>query len=231
VLIEGTSERLLLPVMIGKLEEQDPQAPKLSSQYLTIMEVGGAYAHLFFELLDFLELRALIITDLDSVTEPGGTACPVHQGSATSNACLKAWFADADADADCSPAVLLTKNDAEKTRGFKRIAYQRPEADGGPCGRTFEDAFMLANAAMFDIQGATTDDQEMNAAEQAQKVKKSEFALKHAVDDRGWNSPGYVLDGLSWLAVDEPATRGADVAADANGDGDTASPDADDGNE
>ena len=31
------------------------------------MEVGGAYAHIFFALLDFLELRTLIITDLDSV--------------------------------------------------------------------------------------------------------------------------------------------------------------------
>ena len=51
VLIEGTTERLLLPVIIKKLEEDDPDAPGLSSQYLTIMEVGGAYAHIFFNLL------------------------------------------------------------------------------------------------------------------------------------------------------------------------------------
>ena len=69
VLIEGTSERLLLPVIIQKLEETESDLPKLSSQYMTIMEVGGAYAHIFFDLLDFLELRTLIITDLDSVVD------------------------------------------------------------------------------------------------------------------------------------------------------------------
>ena len=59
---------------------------------MTFMEVGGAYAHLFFELLDFLELCTSIITDLDAVEKPGGEACAVHQGKHSSNECLKAWF-------------------------------------------------------------------------------------------------------------------------------------------
>ena len=142
-LVEGTSERLLLPVIIRKLEQAEPDTPKLSSQYMTVMEVGGAYAHIFFELLEFLELRCLIITDLDSVAAAGGTACAVHQGTATSNACLKAWFEGGD----CSLAGLLAKTDAEKLKNRKRIAFQRPEVDSGPCGRTLEDAFMLANQA------------------------------------------------------------------------------------
>ncbi len=135
ILIEGTSERLLLPVIIKKLEDAEPDAPKLSSQYITTMEVGGAYAHIFFDLLDFLELRTLIITDLDSVANRGGAACPVHEGTATSNACLSSWFGDDD----CSPAALLTKDDAAKVKKRRRIAFQRPEAEGDPCGRTFED--------------------------------------------------------------------------------------------
>jgi hypothetical protein len=76
-LIEGTAERLLLPVILRNLEKAEAEMPKLSSQYMTTMEVGGAYAHIFFELLDFLELRSLIITDIDTVTVAGGTACPV----------------------------------------------------------------------------------------------------------------------------------------------------------
>ena len=63
ILIEGTSERLMLPVMIQKHDEAD----KLRSQYMTVMEVGGAYAHKFFGLLNFLELQSLVITDLDPV--------------------------------------------------------------------------------------------------------------------------------------------------------------------
>ena len=196
VLVEGTSERLLLPVMIEKLEEAEPDTPKLSSQYMTVMEVGGAYAHIFFELLDFLELRCLIITDLDSVAAAGGGACAVHQGTATSNACLKAWFAGSD----CSLVGLLAKTDTEKVMNRRRIAFQRPEVDNGPCGRILEDAFMLANAALFAIAEGTPNEKELSTRDLAAKIKKSEFALKYAIDETGWTTPGYILDGVKWLA-------------------------------
>lgn len=197
VLIEGTSERLLLPVIIEKLEQAEPDAPTLSSQYITTMEVGGAYAHIFFGLLDFLELRTLIITDLDSIIAAGGVACSVHEGTATSNACLNTWFGDGD----CSPSVLLAKDDAAKVKGLRRIAFQRPEAEGGPCGRTFEDAFMLANPAMFGVEGATSDEQAQSAWKKLDKLKKSDFALKYAIDETDWVAPGYIFDGLRWLAL------------------------------
>src|SRR3546814_8112231 len=73
VLIEGTSERLLLPAMIRKTDAAAVGEPQLGSQYLTVMEVGGAYAHRFFDLLAFLELRALIITDIDAVKDRKST--------------------------------------------------------------------------------------------------------------------------------------------------------------
>lgn len=197
VLIEGTSERLLLPVIINKLEEAEPDAPMLSSQYMTTMEVGGAYAHMFFDLLDFLELRTLIITDLDSVAASSRAACPVHEGMATSNACLHTWFGDGN----CSPAALLAKDEASKLKGLKRIAFQRPEAEGGPCGRTFEDAFMLANPAMFGIKGATPKEQAQCAWDKLNQIKKSQFALRYAIVETGWTAPSYILDGLRWLAA------------------------------
>ena len=83
ILVEGLSERLLLPIIIKKLENAEPESLRLSTQYNTIMEVGGAYAYIFFELLNFLELRTLIITDLDAVIKSGGKACAVHKGSTT----------------------------------------------------------------------------------------------------------------------------------------------------
>ena len=197
VLIEGTSERLLLPVIIEKLEAAEPYTPKLSSQYITIMEVGGAYAHIFFNLLDFLELQTLIVTDLDSVDAGTRTACPVHQGAATSNACLNTWFADGDR----SPAALLEKDDAAKIKGLRRVAFQRPEAEDGPCGRTFEDALMLANPALFGIEGTTPDEQALCAWAKLDKLKKSEFALKYAIQETDWTAPRYILEGLKWLAA------------------------------
>ncbi|TIN73818.1 MAG: ATP-dependent endonuclease [Mesorhizobium sp.] len=198
ILVEGLSERLMLPVIIGKMEALEP-AVKLSKQYLTIMEVGGAYAHLFFDLLDFLELHYLIITDLDAVVAPGGIACPVHQGTASSNACLKNWFSDDD---PYTLAGLNAKTDEDKTGGRGRVAYQIPEVVGGPCGRTFEDAFILANPVLFALAAGTLQEQELAARALAAALKKSEFALKYAIQETGWATPRYLADGIRWLAVD-----------------------------
>lgn len=197
VLVEGLSERLLLPVIIEKLEAAEPDSPKLSSQYVTVMEVGGAYAHLFFDLLQFLELRSLIITDLDSVEKPGGTACAVHLGTYSSNACLKAWFSK---DAPFTLAGLLAKCDADKVDNQNRIAYQCPEKKDAPCGRTFEDAFILANPTLFGLSAKTRQELELEARSKAETLKKSEFALKHAIAEKGWTAPTYILDGVRWLA-------------------------------
>jgi putative ATP-dependent endonuclease of the OLD family len=200
VLVEGLSERLLLPVMIDKLEAAEPTGSRLSSQYLTIMEVGGAYAHRFFDLLNFLELRTLIITDLDAVTAPGGGACAVHEGSSSSNACLKHWFAE---DNPFSLGALIAKTVLQKVKGRNRIAYQCAEAAAQPCARTFEDAFILANPGKFNLVGSTPAERATHARDVASGFKKSHFALTYAITDRDWITPKYILEGIRWLAAGE----------------------------
>ena len=71
-----------------------------------------------------------------------------------------------------SAGALLAKNDTDKNRGRLRITYQRPENPSGPCGRTFEDAFMLANIQKFGLIGTTSNELELNARVEAAKVKK-----------------------------------------------------------
>jgi hypothetical protein len=61
VLVEGNVERLLMPAMI------ETAAPRLRSSALTILEVGGAFAHRFQELIEFVGLTTLVVTDLDTV--------------------------------------------------------------------------------------------------------------------------------------------------------------------
>ncbi len=67
---------------------------------------------------------------------------------------------------------------------------------------------MLANPAMFGIEGDKPDDQAQCAWHQLDTIKKSEFALKHAIDDTDWSPPGYILDGLGWLARGDIADDG-----------------------
>jgi putative ATP-dependent endonuclease of OLD family len=199
VLIEGTTERLLLPKIIGMIDSGQPEGKRLGSQYLSVIEIGGAYAHIFFDLLEFLEIRALVITDIDTVKANNNNslvACPVSDGAKTSNACIKSWFDKPD----IAPATLMTIDAASKIAGKRRIAFQLPETDGGACGRSFEDAFMLANPQIFGFAGPTEKDREVQAWEKAKGVKKSEFALNYALTVDQWNIPRYIREGLVWLA-------------------------------
>ncbi len=92
ILFEGTVERILLPIFIDKLEKED-KALKLSEQYISSIEIGGAYINKFKELLDFLGVKTLIITDIDAVkADSGKTEVKKGQGLLTSNVTLKDWI-------------------------------------------------------------------------------------------------------------------------------------------
>jgi putative ATP-dependent endonuclease of OLD family len=216
LLIEGAAERLLLPEMIRKVDaERGEKEPKLSTQYISVVEVGGAYAHLFFDLLKFLELRTLVITDIDSADDDG-KACPVSQGTCTTNACIKACFKGED----LSLASLIKKSDHEKTALNRRVVYQVPESDGAPCGRSFEDAFILANQDLFGLTGSARD-KEKAAATKARACKKTDFAIEYAIDKPDWVVPRYIAEGLRWLTEPPICTAGAEPPSDPSDTGDT----------
>jgi predicted ATP-dependent endonuclease of OLD family len=220
ILIEGTTERLILPKIIEMLDITQPDGEKLGSQYISTLEVGGAYAHIFFDLLEFLELKTLIVTDIDTVVpkvvnaKTRLVACPVHQGSKSSNACINAWFA---ATPNPTPAQLLAAPDTDKVRNGKRIAYQLPETANNPCGRSFEDAYMLANPKLFPMSATLPNEMELEAWDEAKEVKKSEFALKQALTETNWTIPRYIREGLVWLASNSPNACAPGVPAIASG--------------
>lgn len=201
ILIEGTCERLLLPKIIEKVDDdQSDEALKLGSQYLSVMEVGGAYAHRFFNLLDFLKLRTLIITDLDTVDGNNNRKkCKVSEGTHSSNGCINSWFTQNGGDKPTKNEIL-EKEKADKITNNRRLAYQIPHSSGDACGRSFEDSFMLANPDLFDITGPNAQEREEQAWTKASEVDKTDFALKYAIDTTDWNTPLYIVEGLRWLA-------------------------------
>ena len=70
ILVEGSSERLLLPDMIEKCKDSGAFGIgkyTLWSQYYALIEIGGAYAYKFIPFIEFLEVPCLILTDLDSI--------------------------------------------------------------------------------------------------------------------------------------------------------------------
>lgn len=200
VVIEGTTERLLLPAMMQRVEGP---TGTLARQYVTLLEVGGAYAHKFYALLDFLELPALVITDLDAV-DASGERSRVSKGVRTSNASLREWFGPA-----IRPEELIAQMDGAKTKGSRRVAYEVPEVAGDPCGRTFEDAFIFANPGIFGL-AEPKDDWEERASRLAGRDAKSTFALRYAIETRDWTTPRYIREGLEWLAMEKRPTAAED---------------------
>lgn len=196
ILVEGTSERLIVPAAIRNASH------KLSSQYVALMEVGGAYAHIFFPLLDFLGLPTLVITDIDAIGPVAGKsrdgATIVHEGTSTSNATIKNWFSDPAAQ---RPTALLAAAETDAIiSGSRYLAFQVPESEKEACGRTFEDAFLLANpsAEGLILTGDAKQDEAL-VREAVDGLKKSDFALRFAVEQAGWNTPRYIQRGLDWL--------------------------------
>lgn len=200
ILVEGATERILMP-RITKIVDAD-LAPehRLGRQYVTTIEAGGAHAQVFYPLLDYLELKTLIITDIDAVklVDSRLKKCPCAEGERTSNSALKTWFGDKD----ISVAALQAKTAAEKTNGYCRIAYQMPEEDSAHCARSYEDALILANLADFEV--ADDGNAAIKAWDIAKDFKKSEEAIKYAIREDNWNVPKYIREGLVWLSEPPP---------------------------
>lgn len=195
ILIEGATERLILPEMIRKLDDNSDGEYALGRGYITTIEVGGAYAQIFFPLLKFLELPSLVITDIDSTNLPNRKKCKVSDGDGTSNSCLKNWF-----DKKVSPSQLLVMSAENKTDANIRLAYQIPHIDSDACGRSFEDAFMLANVELFDITGTSQGERESQAWDDAANADKTDFAIRYSIEETTWVIPRYINEGLEWLA-------------------------------
>ncbi len=207
ILVEGATERILLPRMIEKIDDGQPEEQKLGSQYLSIMEVGGAYAHIFFNLLDFLKLRTLIIADLDTVDSNNkNKKCKVSEGTHSSNACINKWYAETETTKPTKDQ-LLKKTEQDKVTKTRRLAFQIPHSENDACGRSFEDAFILANPTRFGIRGKTPGEREEEAWNAASDIEKTNFALRHAIEEADWTTPLYIEQGLRWLA-ENPAVDG-----------------------
>ena len=168
VLVEGNVERLVMPQMISKA------APGLQSRYLSVLEIGGAYAHRFRTLIEFLGITTLVVTDLDSVRPPlkkneGGEAGPVgaeddddaagvtctpeEPDAITSNQMLSKWLPGKHRIDDLlslDPSCKILPADSAR-KGAIRVTYPGTvdiTLDGETsqrAGRTLEVAFAFDN--------------------------------------------------------------------------------------
>lgn len=229
IFIEGTTETILLPHFMKEFDAAQKvngsDLTPLAAQNLSIMEVG-ANAKAFAPFLEFLGIKTLIITDIDSTslqdTKSGGSAYStdsVVNGTHTSNETIK-YFYDAPPKVS-SPEFEAWFAEIKKHQGINRnsnikVSYQSEENSYLP--RSFEDAFINVNKKMVtdnkDILLGLKNRDELTVGgdlyddiyELTDTVlgKKSDFAasllyLALSDDSVQLTSPAYIVEGLVWL--------------------------------
>ena len=162
VFVEGASERLLLPDIISKCNNEglfDSVTYKLPAQYYALIEIGGAYAYRFIPFANFLGLPCLILTDIDSMKD-GRTKEVVSKGKTTSNATLKWWMRrvkslpeNDQTQIKLSEIIALTPD--QKTHGKCHIEFQTKE--NGLCGRSLEEAIKNVNRSYYGLTDPITE--------------------------------------------------------------------------
>lgn len=204
IMVEGTVERLLLPEIIKR------SAADLQNQYISVIEIGGAYAYKFKTLLDFLNIKTLIITDLDSVKKNANSrfeACPVLEGEETSNKTLEEYFSVK------TLPDFMRKNNDDKVCANVRITYQIPEKVKDKCGRSFEESFIIKNAKLLSTNtkkistlnlftGKSESDITNQSYDISNKIpKKTDFAFDILLLET-FEIPLYITESLIWLSKD-----------------------------
>lgn len=197
VLVEGASERLLLPDMISKFAEMhdsDTKKFNLPYQYCSIVEIGGAYAHKFIPFIEFLDIPCLILTDLDPMKN-GVKSETVVDADKSSNATIKWWIRrtqNLKSNAPISMQDILSLSSESKTIGKCHIEFQTQE--NGLCGRSLEESIKNVNRKNYNLSENISEEQLIFKGS-----SKTEFALDLLCSKDGYNIPKYIMDGLEWL--------------------------------
>ena len=212
ILIEGTSERLLIPDMVEKCFTKGlfgSSEYSLNSQYYSLIEVGGAYAYKFIPFIDFLGVPCLILTDIDSV-DTKNKRCLVSNGVKSSNATINNWInfvkmKGGGSVTNLGEIINLSKkkeitldeisnlSDDLKTINKIHIEYQVKEANGF-CGRSLEESIINVNPFKHDDGERITKEEDL-----AFSGNKTDFALNLIMNYSNYTVPKYIQDGLVWL--------------------------------
>lgn len=209
ILVEGTTERMLLPQMIKK------SAKSLCNEYVSILEVGGAYAHSFREMLEFINVRTLIITDIDSSNDKDGK-CPVSEGEHTTNYTLIKWLPNKKTISELTSCKI-----EDKIQENIRVAYQTNE--NGYNARSFEDAFINTNKEFFLTEHPI--EEEKYIKDEFAYLRNKNIDISEKIPDKfsskqkteftfdimsfnekiygEWKVPEYINEGLIWLAKND----------------------------
>lgn len=172
IFIEGDTERILLPIMMKKIDQENPckeddgELP-LCKQNISVIEVG-AYSHIFGKFINFIGLeKAVVFTDLDygKIGDKGHIKREKYDDTDdmfTTNNALKTYFEKLKKGKHLQVNKLIALSDNQKLfvwdstnsqwkqddHGNLKVCFQHNEKDY--LARTFEDNFFSINKGFLE---------------------------------------------------------------------------------
>ncbi len=215
IMVEGITEKILMPLFIRKV------ATKLENEYVSIIEVGGAYTHKFKEFFKFLNTKVLIVTDIDSI-DPANSrkTCKVDTlNSKTSNPTLISWLPEKELISE----LLLATTESKIDSGIIRVAYQVTEDSHSYTARSLEEAIINCNKNFFTHSNENLTVKERFTLLRNKDLEEEPYALSpnskqktdftfdlltfdesnEYLERKTWNVPKYIKEGLQWLETNE----------------------------
>lgn len=173
IMYEGDTEKMFLERILN-LEKYI----NLNEQYISFVQVGGAYSHKYKPLLDFLGIKTLIFTDIDY--KKSFTTIDKILDSEITNEGLKLYYNE-------SKGALKVKNlyEWQQDNPNIRIFYQT-QKDG--YGRTLEEAILnkCLSINIVDVK-----------SRRYWKVMKKRKKLKYSIPQHDTTNNDEVSDNLS----------------------------------
>lgn len=228
IFIEGDTERILLPIMMKKVDEKtkpDIENGELGllSQNISLLPIG-AHSQIFEKFFHFIGLtKILVITDIDIVSMDGHHTKEEYDGSknqVTSNSALKHYFDKSEISyyKGLSKEQKLLRWDETDMKmkpdptGNMMVSFETEENGFQP--RSFEDCFFAKNKDFIDkakfednaLKPAELEkfknDQNVYKLAENGVVSKAALAIdiiKEETDQNKWEVPSYIEEGLLWL--------------------------------
>ncbi len=148
IMYEGDTERMYIQALIREL----PELSSLRAQYISYVQVGGAYAHVYMPLVaDALHLKTVVITDLDYDKSTTTSSFDELKTLHSTNATLNTLFSEGGnaTDPDNAETITVEKllSKVESDTGVALMPDSQSAAVAFQSGRegyarTFEEAIL-----------------------------------------------------------------------------------------
>lgn len=213
VLYEGDTEKMLIRKLLTFSTYKS-----LHQKYIAFIQVGGAYAHTYKKLIDFLKIKTLIITDLDYCKDAKEESKVLS--SNTTNAAINSFYKERYASETPTVQQLYDWKSSNETEISENIylSYQGKEES---YARTLEEAMLckLYNMSALEQKSKVTwnkmrldkklkftipqkdGDYSIRDIVQHTSSGKTDFMYSIILESLLEKSlPHYIEEGLKWLA-------------------------------